>query len=186
MTAGRTSILETRITRTTTASSFIRTRLVISRPCRSTSASITADFRHNGALDIVVGHSFARCHTDPMDDSECYATQQVRFFENQIGANGNYIELTLTGGPNTNRSAIGARVMVTAAGITQTQEVGGGHGHYGQQDDLTLHFGLADACEADVTVRWPDASLTTQSFHVPAGYRFTVTQGADPTAVIDK
>ncbi len=82
--------------------------------------SVVADFRHNGALDIVVGHSFARCHTDPMDDSECYATQQIRFFENVVGTDGNFIELSLTGGPNTNRSAIGARVSVTAAGFTQT------------------------------------------------------------------
>jgi len=148
--------------------------------------SVVADFDHDGDLDIVVGHSFARCHQDPQDDSECYATQQIRFFENVIGQDGNFIQLTLTGGPNTNRAAIGARVTVIAGGVTQMQDVGGGHGHYGQQDDLTLHFGLGAACDADVSIRWPDAALTTQTFHVPAGYRFTVTQGEGPRAVMDK
>jgi enediyne biosynthesis protein E4 len=146
--------------------------------------SAVADFDHDGDLDLVVGHSFARCHSDPNDDSECYATQQVRFFENVVGDQGNFVQLKLTGGPNTNKAAIGARVTVKAGDISMMQEVGGGHGHYGMQDDLTLHFALADACEAEVTIRWPDADLTTQTFKLPAGYRFTVTQGEDPKAVI--
>ena len=39
-------------------------------------------------------------------------------------------------------------VEVSAGGVTQTQEVGGGHGHYGIQNDRILHFGLGEACEA--------------------------------------
>ena len=94
---------------------------------------------------------------------------------------GNWLQLRLTGGEGTNSAAIGARVTVTAGGVTQTQEVGGGHGHYGSQMDLVLHFGLAAACEADVTIRWPDAELAEESFTLPAGYRFNVTQDEDPT-----
>jgi hypothetical protein len=140
--------------------------------------SAVADFDRDGDLDLVVGHSFARC------DGECYPTQQVRLFENVLGQSGNHLALTLTGGPGTNRAAIGARVTVTAGGVTQTRDVEGGHGHYGMQDDLTLLFGLGDACEAEVTVRWPDASLTTQSFTLPSGYRFTLTQGEAPRAIV--
>lgn len=139
--------------------------------------SAVADFDRDGDLDIVVGHSFARC------DAECYPTQQVRLFENVLGQSGNFVQLALTGGAGSNRSAIGARVTVTAGGFTQTKEVGGGYGHYGAQDDLTLHFGLADACEAEVTVRWPNAELTTESFKLPAGYRFAITQGEAPAVV---
>jgi hypothetical protein len=138
-----------------------------------------ADFDRDGDLDVVVGHSFARC------DAECYPTQQVRLFENVMGQQGNAVELTLTGGPLTNRSAIGARVTLTTAdGVTQTREIEGGHGHYGMQDDLTVHFGMGEACEGKVTVRWPDATLTTQKFNVVSGYRFTVKQGEDPVAVV--
>jgi len=146
--------------------------------------SAVADFDRDGDLDIVVGHSFARCGPYAGDDSPCYPTQQVRFFENVVGDHGNYVQLTLTGGPKTNRAAIGARVRVKAGSVTQTQEVGGGHGHYGAQDDLTLHFALGDACDAEVTIRWPDAALTMQTFKVVSGYRFTVTQGEDPKAVL--
>lgn len=141
-----------------------------------------ADFDRDGDLDVVVGHSIARC--DANATHNCYETQQVRFFENVMGDASNFIQLSLEGAPGTNRSAIGARVTVTAGGITQTQQIGGGHGHYGIQHDLTLHVGLADACEAEVTVQWPDAALTEESFTLPAGYRFIVRQGQPPEAVL--
>lgn len=146
--------------------------------------SVVADFDRDGDLDLVVGHSFARCNQEPNDDSECYPTQQIRFFENVVGDSGNFVQLTLTGTGSSNAAAIGARVSVKAGDVTQTQEVGGGHGHYGAQDDLTLHFGLGAECKATVTVRWPDADLTTQTFELPAGYRFTLTEGEDPKPVL--
>ncbi|MEZ4365830.1 MAG: CRTAC1 family protein [Kofleriaceae bacterium] len=132
-----------------------------------------ADFDRDGDLDIVVGHSRARC------DAECLPTEQVRLFEN-TAAPGNWIQLTLRGAPGTNASAIGARITVTADGVTQTREVFGGHGHYGTQDDLTQHIGLGTACVADVEIRWPDLALTTERFSVSAGYPYLVRQGAAP------
>jgi hypothetical protein len=134
--------------------------------------SAIADFDRDGDLDIVVGHSSARCDTD------CYPTFVVRMFENQLA--GNFVQLELVGGEGTNRSAIGARVEVTAGGITQTHQVDGGHGQLGAEDDLVQHFGLGTACEAEVTVTWPAAGFPTQSFTVPAGHRFRVTQGSNP------
>ncbi len=144
---------------------------------RRSHGSAVADFDHDGDLDIVVGHSFARC------GGECYPTQQVRFFENLTGQSGNFVQLALTGAPGTNRSAIGARVSVKAGGVTQTREVGGGYGHYGAQDDLVVSVGLGDACEAEVTIRWPDTALSTEVYTLPAGYRFAVTQGKTPEVV---
>lgn len=148
--------------------------------------SAVADFDQDGDLDIVVGHSRMRCGGNYLckGTNDCYATSQVKLFENIIGQDGNYLELTLTGGPSTNRLATGARVTVKAGDITQTKEVNGGFGLYGSQNDLSLHFGLGDACEAEVTIRWPDATLTTQAFKLPSGYRFAVTQGEPPKAVL--
>ena len=70
--------------------------------------------------------------------------------------------------------------MKSDGGVTQTQEVGGGFGHYGAQQDLVLHFGLAAACRAEVTVRWPNPELTEQTFELVSGYRFFVRQGEAP------
>ena len=142
--------------------------------------SAVADFDHDGDLDIVVGHSFARCHEQANDDSDCYATQQVRLFENVIGDTGNFVMVRLVGGAGTNRAAIGARVTLKAGGVTQMKDVEGGHGHYGMQDDFALLFGLGEACEADVTIRWPDAALTQETMHLTAGHRFLIEQGKGP------
>jgi len=139
-----------------------------------------ADFDRDGDLDVVVGHSRARCG----GSDDCHATSQVRFFENVFGQDGHWVQLSLEGGPDTNRAAIGARVTVEVeGGPTQTQEVGGGHGHFGAQHDLTLHFGLGDGCGARVTVRWPDSELTEQTFAAQSGNRYRVVQGAEPEVV---
>ncbi|MFT4975354.1 MAG: hypothetical protein ACI8S6_001241 [Myxococcota bacterium] len=139
--------------------------------------SVTADFDRDGDLDLVVGHSSSRC------DDECYETFTIRLFENEMGAESNFIQLDLVGG-DANRAAIGARVAVTADGTTQTRLVDGGHGHYGSQDDRVLHFGLGEACEAEVTITWPDGSLTEQTLSLGGGYRYRIPQG-EPAIVIN-
>ncbi len=138
-----------------------------------------ADFDRDGDLDVVVGHSRSRCADD------CYATPEVRYFEN-LSQQGNWFQVTLEGGEFTNRSAVGARVTVTTPdGVSRTQEVGGGHGHYGIQHDLTLHFGLGANCEAEVIVRWPDHVLSTETFALVSGYRFKLVQGEQPSLIGD-
>ena len=134
-----------------------------------------ADFDRDGDLDVLVGHSRARCDATGPDD--CYPTTQVRLFRNRLG--GNFVSFDLEG-VAANRSAIGARITVTAGDITMTREVAGGHGHYGMQDDLMQHLGLGAACEAEVSIRWPVAGLPVETFTVPAGHRYFVRQGEDP------
>jgi len=132
--------------------------------------SAVADFDLDGDLDVVLGHSGARC------DDDCYESKHVRFFENQLG--GNFVRLRLTGTTGSNTAAIGARVRLTTE-VTQTRQVLGGHGQWGAQDDLAVHFGLGDACTGTVEVRWPSGLV--ESFEVLAGYTYEVVEGQGAT-----
>jgi hypothetical protein len=95
-----------------------------------------ADFDLDGDLDFVTGSSTARSGTP-------WTTRLVHFYEN-TSPTGNWVRIE--GLP------IGTRVDVTAGGVTQTQEVSGGYGLSGMQNDLPLHFGLGDACFIDTIV----------------------------------
>jgi len=67
---------------------------------------------------------------------------------------GNWVILKLEG-VKSNRSAIGARVRLTAGGHTQMDEVRSG-GSYLSQNDLRLHFGLGTATKVEqVEILWP-------------------------------
>ncbi len=135
-----------------------------------------ADFDRDGDLDLVVGHSLSRC--DASSPNNCYSTNAIRYFENTLQS-GHWIQLELES-LIANRKAVGARVQVTANGFTQTQEISGGYGHYGAQNDHTLHFGLGESCSAEVTIRWPDADLTEEHFTLDHGKRYLIKQGAQP------
>ena len=135
-----------------------------------------ADFDRDGDLDIAVGHGTSRC----AGDSTCYPTQEVHVFRNDLGQAGNFVQIELVGADGSNRSAIGAKIQVTAGGVTQTQEVSGGYGHYGIQHDLVQHFGLGPACDIDeVRVYWPDEKRTQEAFlGVQGNTRVRIVQGS--------
>ncbi len=64
-------------------------------------------------------------------------------------------------GTKSNRLALGARIKVTAGGMTQIDEVRSG-GSYLSQNDLRVHFGLGKAEKIDsVEVRWPSGHVDT-------------------------
>lgn len=139
---------------------------------------VVADFDRDGDLDVVVGHSTARC------DEDCYPSPHVRLFEN-LSEPGNFVQVKLRGdGTASNAAAIGAKVAVTAGGVTQVQHVSGGYGQWGSQDDLVLHFGLGSACEAQVTVTWPDAARSTTKATLQGGYRWELARGGGPKALL--
>jgi len=62
-------------------------------------------------------------------------------------------------GTKSNRLAIGARIKLTAGGMTQTDEIHSG-GSYLSQNDLRIHFGLGAATVVDsIEVRWPSGKI---------------------------
>jgi hypothetical protein len=139
-----------------------------------------ADYDRDGDVDIVMGFSTARLSS--WDPRPAWDEPRLFFFENVVGQDGDAIEIQLRGDPDagTNAAAVGARVQVTAGGVTQTREVGGGYGHFGLQTDLVLHFGVAGSCVVDeIRVAWPDAAGTEEVFtDVHANYLVRIDQGA--------
>jgi len=76
------------------------------------------------------------------------------------GPHGHYLNLSLTG-TKSNRSAIGARAIVTAGGRKMIDEVMSG-GSYYSQNSFTLHFGLGSCTRVDqVEIRWPSGIVQT-------------------------
>lgn len=121
---------------------------------------VPADFDLDGDEDLFVG----------LD------TQGIRLYRNNVGNLNRWIAVTLegVGGAGfSNKSAIGAKVMVTAGGITQTREVYAGAGHQGPQRPLSLTFGLGQAAVVDrIRVRWPNSTLTVSELTNVATNRF--------------
>jgi len=62
-------------------------------------------------------------------------------------------------GTKSNRAALGAKIRLTAGGMTQIEEVRSG-GSYLSQNDLRVHFGIGSATRIDsVEIRWPSGML---------------------------
>jgi enediyne biosynthesis protein E4 len=100
------------------------------------------DFDNDGDVDILINN----IHDPPV------------LLRND-GGNQNRWLLIKVEGTRSNRSGIGARVIVKVGAHQQLQEVRSG-GSYLSQSDLRLHFGLGRADRADVIeVRWPSGTV---------------------------
>jgi hypothetical protein len=80
-------------------------------------------------------------------------------------------------GTKSNKAAIGARVTVTAGGVTQSMQVRSGSS-YLSQNDLRLHFGLgASAVMEKVEISWPSGAKEVLN-NVPGNFIYTVEEGS--------
>lgn len=116
---------------------------------RSSRGSAFGDLDNSGRLSIVVNN-----------------IDEVPFvYAPAPGPRGGWVRFKLTG-TKSNRDAIGARVHVTANGLTQLGELHAGES-YVSTCDPRLHFGLGAATRIDsVEIRWPSGAVER---HGPLG-----------------
>jgi hypothetical protein len=133
------------------------TKEVLRLPPQAARGSAYADYNNDGALDVAVSL---------MDSKPLLLTN--------VGAKrGNWLRVKLTG-TKCNRQAVGARVKVTAGGLTQFSSVRAGES-YLSSNDPRLHFGLGQASHADIEVHWPGGGTETFA-NVPANRQFDIRQ----------
>jgi hypothetical protein len=142
------------------------------------------DFDRDGDVDVLAGRSFMRLDQAHRDrHMGGLKLNEVGLFRNEAaGNNGNHwlnVRLVGKGAGGANRSGVGARVAVTAGGVTQIREIRSGSGLGNHQDPPEACFGLGPATLVDrLVVRWPDAKSTEQVLtKVPADRFVVVTQG---------
>ena len=118
-------------------------------------------------MDILAGRSFMRLNQAHREQfMGGIDVNEVGLFRNDIGnRSGNHWLNVRLVGRKANRSGIGARITVTAGGVTQIREIRAGSGLANHQDPPEACFGLGKALVVDrLEVRWPDEKLTRQVF----------------------
>jgi enediyne biosynthesis protein E4 len=136
-----------------------------------------------GFADERIGRTLAAGDIDNDGDLDLLVTNngaEAELLRNELGPGPNALMVKLVGVAS-NRSAVGARLRVTAAGKTYLREVKAGSSYLGQ-NDLRQHVGLAQAMAAErVEIRWPSGAAESL-IGVSGGQVVTVTEGRGITA----
>ncbi len=126
---------------------------------------VTADYDEDGFLDLFVTNGLNLRPKGYGGDNQLF---------HNSGNSNRWLEFDLIG-TSSNRDALGAKIMVTAGGVTQYREQNGGY-HRWSQNYKRIHVGLGVNNQADVTVHWPSGTVETFT-NVAANAIYVVTEG---------
>ncbi|MCH2130079.1 MAG: VCBS repeat-containing protein [Pirellulaceae bacterium] len=106
-----------------------------------------------------LGATYQAAWADVDNDGDLDLATNGKLFINQ-GNNNHWLKIRLQGdGKTVNRSAIGSRVRIQLGDQTLSRQVEGGGVGQGNQNDLTLHFGLGEYTgDITYTVTWTNGS----------------------------
>jgi enediyne biosynthesis protein E4 len=122
------------------------------------------DFDNDGDIDVLI-----------MNMNELPSLLRNEYTSGANRGENNWLELNLIG-TKSNRSAIGARVRLRAAGHLQAQEISSQSSYY-SHNDSRLHFGLGFGKKADqIEIRWP-SGVTELIKDVAANQIVTIREG---------
>jgi hypothetical protein len=114
-----------------------------------------ADYDRDGRVDVAVWNCTVYDPPGEIGSGTLYSGQ-LRLHANRSATNQRWVGLKLigSGAPNTNLSAVGARVYVTAGGVTRMHEVRAGES-FMSHHSLEIEMGLGNVSSIDeVRVRW--------------------------------
>jgi hypothetical protein len=99
------------------------------------------DVDNDGDIDVLVSNS----------------GQEPTLLINQVGQKKHWLLLKLVG-TKSNRDAVGAKIVITTDGSSQTNQINGG-GSYLSASDLRVHFGLGNSeVIQTLKIRWPSGA----------------------------
>jgi len=135
---------------------------------------VTADYNADGCIDLFVTNGL------PLEPGR-HKSGPDQLFRNLCNYGNHWFELDLEGlgrGGGSNRDGIGARVYLTAGGVTQMRDQNGGY-HRWSQNDKRLHFGLGPSAKiSQLSVEWPSGMIDVFEGPIAADGVYLAREGA--------
>ncbi len=128
---------------------------------------------YRAGITTTNGWGAASADFDNGGDPDLFASS---LFRNTLapGDKGKFLQVRVIGNAGSNRSGIGSRVVVHAAGKQWLRQVSGGNGK-GGQDSLTLHFGLGATSSVDkISIHFPGGKQVEIQGPLPVDQRLWI------------
>ena len=140
----------------------------------TTETVAAADYNVDGFIDILATQGSRIFPHHRKDGFSAGGPDQL--FKNQANNGNKWLMIDLRGVTST-RDGFGAKVFVSAGGVSQLREQDGRY-HRWSHDHRRLHFGLKNNTQANVRIEWPDGTVDLHN-NVAANELYEAVQDGD-------